>query len=62
MDERFLRAWFCREHTVVGSTLRPFSLAHRLVLEAVDSPVVLPSRPFTMADLCLAVRICASPS
>lgn len=60
MDERFLRAWFCREHTVLGRKLRPFSLAHRLVLEAVGSPFMAPDRPFTMSDLCVAVRICAS--
>ena len=60
MDERFLRAWFCREHTVLGRKLRAFSLAHRLSLEAVGSPLIESDKPFTMADLCLAVRICAA--
>jgi len=61
VDERFLSAWYSRRHTVMGVRLLPFSLGHRLTLEALDSPFCHPDRPFTMADLALAVRICAQP-
>lgn len=60
MDEKFLQSWFCREHTVLGRALKPFCLAHRLALEAIDSPLCYQARPFTFIDLALAVRICVS--
>jgi hypothetical protein len=60
VDERFLRAWFCKSHRVLGRKLKPFSLAHRLVLEAIDSPFCYEDRPFSFADLAIAIRICAS--
>lgn len=60
MDERFLRAWFSRPRRVLERELKPFSLAHRLVLEAIGSPLVAGGAPFTMADLLVAVRICSA--
>jgi hypothetical protein len=59
MDERFLRAWFPRRHRVLGRQMRPFSLAHRLALETLGSPLLTDDAPFTIADLCVAVRVCA---
>ena len=59
MDTRFLESWFNRNHIVLGQKLKPFSLGHQLILEALDSPFVFENRPFSMADLCLAVRVCS---
>lgn len=60
MDERFLHAWFLRQHTVLERKLRPFSLAHRVVLEAVGSPFASEDTPFAMSDLAVAVQICSA--
>lgn len=47
---------------MLGRKLRPFSLAHRLVLEALDSPLVSESTAFAMGDLLLAARVCSMPN
>lgn len=60
MDERFLTAWFVRRSwSVLGRRLQPFSLAHRLTLEVLQSPLCSPQELFTCADLILAVRVCS---
>ena len=65
MDDRFLTAFLSLErHKVAGHTLRPFSLRHRLTLEAIESPL-LPGSPnagkATPTDLILAARVCSMP-
>jgi hypothetical protein len=62
VDERFLRACFPGRLHLLGRTLSPFCLRHYLHLAAVRSPFLENSRPFTVADLFLAVRICANES
>lgn len=60
--DRFLGAFLSlNRHTVCGYELRPFSLRHRLVLEAIGSPflpggTVINPKP---SDLVLAARVCA---
>jgi hypothetical protein len=62
--ERYLGAFLSlNEHTVCGYKLRPFSLRHRQILEAIESPYlpggnVINPRP---ADLVLAARVCSIP-
>lgn len=63
MDDRFFTAFLSlSRHRVVGYTLKPFSLRHRLTLEAIGSPLA-PMSPragsTTPADLILAARICS---
>jgi hypothetical protein len=62
VDERFLQSWFVRrDWRVLGRRLQPFSLAHRLTLEAIGSPLCRGNELFTFTDLALAVCVCASP-
>jgi hypothetical protein len=42
---------------VCGRRLLPFCLRHRVALEAIDSPVLETSKPLSVADLILAVRV-----
>lgn len=61
MDDRYLGAFLClNSHTVCGRRLKPFSLRHRMVLRAIDSPC-LPGceRSMQMKDLILAARVCS---
>ncbi len=48
------------DHRVLGRKLRPFSLYHQLILEAIGSPVMSADRPVTLIDLEIASRVCAS--
>ena len=45
---------------VCGRRLLPFSLRHRVALEAIDSPVLSLDKPFGALDVIRAVRILAS--
>lgn len=47
-------------HKVLGHRLRPFSLYHQLILEAISSPIMGGSGIVTLIDLEIACRICAS--
>lgn len=58
MDPRFLQAVHAKGATVCGSSLRPFSLAHRVALAAIDSPFMAGDRPLTPTDLALALAVC----
>lgn len=60
MDARFLKSMCAKGAQACGSRLRPFSLAHRIALAAIDSPFLEASRPITPADLLLALRVCSS--
>jgi hypothetical protein len=58
-DDRFLGVFFARPRRVLGRLLKPFSMRHRLALEAIGSPFVNPGSRATAVDLILAVRICS---
>lgn len=59
-DDRFLAAFLARPRRILGRQLRPFSMRHRLTLEAIGSPFVAPTGArATVNDLILAVRICS---
>jgi hypothetical protein len=45
------------EIRVCGVRLLPFCLRHRVALEAIDSPVLLPDQPLTAKHMIAAVRI-----
>jgi hypothetical protein len=45
---------------VCGRNLLPFSLRHRVALEAIGSPVITPGKACTVSDLLFAVRILSS--
>lgn len=45
---------------VMGLTLRPFSLGHSVLLEAIDSPFSI-GGPRSVADLSVAVWLCSMP-
>jgi len=48
------------DHKVLGYHLKPFSLYHQFILEAVASPVMGGKSKITIFDLEIACRICAS--
>lgn len=47
-------------HRVLGYRLRPFSLYHQMVLEAIGSPIMGGEKMVTLIDLEIACRVCAS--
>lgn len=61
MDDRFYNA-FCpvTQHLVCGYKLRPFSLRHRIALEAISSPLAPGGRGYPEPHhLLMAARICS---
>lgn len=48
------------DHRVLGHRLRPFSLYHQMMLEAIGSPVVSGRSAISIVDLEVACRVCAS--
>lgn len=47
-------------HRVLGYRLRPFSLYHQLVLDAIESPVIQGNVPISLIDLEIACRVCST--
>lgn len=47
-------------HRVLGHNLRPFSLYHQMILEAIGSPIMGGEKTVTLIDLEIACRICSS--
>lgn len=62
MDKRWIKAATILQPSteVCGIRLLPFCLRHRVALEAIDSPVLEPSKPMTPKHLVAAVRILSS--
>lgn len=62
MDKRWIKAATILQPSieVCGIRLLPFSLRHRVALEAIDSPVLEPGKPMTPKHLVAAVRILSS--
>lgn len=58
-DDRFLTAVFARRRLVCGRLLKPFSLRHRITLEAIKSPLLIPGEKVSHADLVAACRVCS---
>lgn len=56
-DGRFTEAFANTTHVVFGKRLAPFCLWHQLVLELVQSKVLV-EKPLTPFDLWVAVRVC----
>ncbi len=46
------------DHRVLGRRLRPFCLWHRFLLEAIESPLLIPGATLLPVDLRRAVAIC----
>lgn len=60
MDKRFLEAFGKSVHMrLLGRTLAPFCLKHRIVLTAMESPLVTGAREVLPVDLLYAVQLCA---
>lgn len=62
MEQRWIKAATILrpDIRVCGVRLLPFSLRHRVALEAIDSPVLHPNRPMTAKHLVAAVKILSS--
>ena len=62
MEKRWIKAATVLQPSieVCGRRLLPFCLRHRVALEAIDSPVVLPDRCMSPRHLVAAVRILSS--
>lgn len=60
MDRVFLRAAFAGGSEIGPFRLRAFSLAHRVALTAIGSPLMAENAEITPADLLVAIRICES--
>jgi hypothetical protein len=62
MEQRWIKAATILqpEIRVCGVRLLPFSLRHRVALEAINSPVLDPKKPMTAKHLVAAVKILSS--
>lgn len=62
MEKRWIKAATILQPSieVCGRRLLPFCLRHRVALEAINSPVLDPSRPMTAKHLVAAVKILSS--
>ena len=61
MDRRFLSAFTdpSDQVKILGRRVAPFSLSHRVQLEAAESPLLRPDAGIRPVDLLVAVKICA---
>lgn len=61
MDRRFLSAFTdpTDQVKILGRRVSPFSLSHRVQLEAAESPLLRADAPIRPVDLLVAVKICA---
>lgn len=60
MDRRFLSAFTDPARIkILGRFVSPFSLLHRVQLQAVDSPLLKENADIRPSDLLVAVKICA---
>ncbi len=61
MDRRFLSAFTdpSDQVKILGRRVAPFSLLHRVQLEAIDSPLLREGADVRPSDLLVAVKICA---
>jgi len=59
LDLKFAESVLNLEHRVLGKKLKPFSLWHALLLEAIKSPIWMGQGKLTLPDLHSAVAICS---
>jgi len=59
LDLKFAESVLNLEHRVLGKKLKPFSLWHALLLDAVKSPIWIGRGALTLPDLHAAVAICS---
>lgn len=60
LDLKFAESVLNLEHRVLGKKLKPFSLWHALLLEAIQSPIWIGKGVLTLSDLHSAVAICSN--
>ncbi|NDD54503.1 hypothetical protein EBZ39_11620 [bacterium] len=60
LDLKFAESVLNLNHRVLGKRLKPFSLWHALLLEAIGSPIWLGKGTLTLPDLHAAVAICSN--
>ena len=60
MDKRFISAFGAAVHMrLLGRTLQPFCLKHRVILHGMESPLVSGEREVEPIDILRAVQVCA---
>jgi hypothetical protein len=60
MDKRFISAFGTAVHMrLLGRTLEPFCLKHRVILHGIESPLITGERDVLPIDLLHAVKLCA---
>lgn len=60
LDLKFAESVLNLDHRVLGKKLKPFSLWHALLLEAIQSPIWMGKGSLTLPDLYSAVAICSN--
>lgn len=60
LDLNFAESVLNLNHRVLGKRLKPFSLWHALILEAIGSPIWLGKGTLTLPDLHAAVAVCSN--
>jgi len=60
LDLKFAESVLNLNHRVLGKRLKPFSLWHALLLEAIGSPIWLGKGSLTIPDLLAAVAVCSN--
>lgn len=61
MQQVYINALWLRPPTVFGRRLRPLSLGHAYLLEAIESPCIMSPHLASRHDVLAAVWICAQP-
>lgn len=60
LDLKFAESVLNLNHRVLGKKLKPFSLWHALLLEAIGSPIWVGQGRLTLQDLHAAVAVCSN--
>jgi hypothetical protein len=60
MQAAYAKAFFSRPPTVFGLALRPFSIGHSFLLEAIENPVAM-GLPYSPQDAAVFAAVCSLP-
>lgn len=60
MIPAYAKAFFGERHTVFGLPLRPFSIGHSFLLEAIENPVAM-GQPYSPQDAAVFAKVCSLP-
>jgi len=60
MIPAYAKAFFGERHTVFGLPLRPFSIGHSFLLEAIENPVAM-GLPYSAQDAAVFAKVCSLP-